>query len=230
MARKPKKNTSPKTLLGAEEFAGPDAEQEAIEKIAAARAAATKEEEAEKGDNGGPILDEAAWQRASVELVAEQIELDHLAEKVAEVRGRISSIKKVAEKCGVDWDVVKLYAKYQKRIRIGEMGAVVTEQRRLASLMRIMDCPLHTQFGLFPELTEVSPEEPKDEKALEAEATLAGEQAGLNAEPKDNNPYWNRPGTPQWFGWNNGWQVGVDKLTDNLKTGNTQTSGGAATY
>lgn len=214
---RPKKNAASKALLGAEEFAGPDAEKEAIEKIAAARAADTEEEaDKKKGDNGGPIMDEAAWSRASVELVAEQIELDHLAEKVAEVRGRISSIKKVAEKCGVDWDVVKLYAKYQKRIRIGEMGAVVTEQRRLASLMKIMDCPLHTQFGLFPEESRETPEEPKDEKALEAEATLAGEHAGLNGEPKDNNPYWNRPGTPQWFGWNNGWQAGADKAVDSF--------------
>lgn len=223
-----RKTATPKTLLGAEDFAGPDADKDAIEKIAAAREAAAKE--AEAGDNGGPIMDEAAWSRASVQLVAEQIELDALAEKVAEVRGRISSIKKVAEKCGVDWDVVKLYAKYQKRIRIGEMGAVVTEQRRLASLMRIMDCPLYTQFGLFPEEPKDTPEEPKDEKTLEAEATLAGEQAGLNAEPKDNNPYWNRPGTPQWFGWNNGWQIGVDKLADNLKTGNTQAGGGAQAH
>ena len=37
------------------------------ERLAAAREAATKEAEADKGDNGGPILDEAAWQRASTE-------------------------------------------------------------------------------------------------------------------------------------------------------------------
>lgn len=197
MARR--KTTAPKVLLGAEEFAGTDTEQEAIEKIAAARAAATKEQKADGGDNGGPILDQAAWTRASHELVAEQIELDQLAEKVAEVRGRISSIKKVAEKCGVDWDVVKLYAKYQKRIRIGEMGEVVTEQRRLASLMRIMDCPLHTQFGLFPEMTE---EAASAKPGMDAE--LQGQAAWRNNEPESNNPF--QGGTDEHVDWQRGFR------------------------
>lgn len=193
-----KRNSTPKPLLGADRFAGTDAEQEAIEKAAASRAAA--KEEAEKGDNGGPIMDEAAWTRASHELVAEQIELDALAEKVAEVRGRISSIKKVAEKCGVDWDVVKLYAKYQKRIRIGEMGAVVTEQRRLASLMKLMDSPLYYQFHLFPEeLTgqDGAPSRP----GMDAE--LQGQHAFRNNESWDNNPF--QAGTQEYVDWRSGW-------------------------
>lgn len=196
MARR--KTSTPKPLLGADRFAGSDAEQEAIEKAAASRAAA--KEEAANDDNGGPIMDEAAWTRASHELVAEQIALDALAEKVAEVRGRISSIKKVAEKCGVDWDVVKLYAKYQKRIRIGEMGAVVTEQRRLASLMRIMDCPLYTQFGLFPE-------EPKGDDGAPAkpgmDAELQGQAAYRGGEPRENNQY--QAGTEEHADFDRGW-------------------------
>lgn len=192
-----KKKTTPQTLAGAGEFLGKDPEQEAIAKIAEARAAAEKE----KGDNGGPILDENAWRRASLELVAEQIEFDALGEKVAEVRGRISSIKKVAEKCGVDWDVVKLYAKYAKRIRIGETGEIVTEQRRLASLMKIMDCPLHTQFGLFPELVEETgaPSRP----GMDAE--LQGQHAYRNKEPRENNPF--QPGTQEHVDWGQGWNA-----------------------
>lgn len=182
-------------LLGAEEFAGPDTEKEAIEKIAAAKAAA--ETERAQDDNGGPMLDEEAWKRASRELIAEQIELDRLGEKVAEVRGRISSIKKVAEKCGVDWDVVKVFAKFDKRIRIGEMGAVVTEQRRLAQLMRVMDCPLHTQWGLFDE-------GPQDEPANGiAEPELAGQHAFSNNEPASNNPH--QVGTLAHQEWSLGW-------------------------
>src|SRR5262249_37052681 len=106
------------------------------------------------GSNGGPtptLMDEAAWRRAANELKAETLELEALAEKQAEVRGRISSIKKVAEKCGVDWDVVKLYNKYDARIRKGGMGEIVTEQRRLGALMRYMESPLHTQFSMFLE-------------------------------------------------------------------------------
>jgi len=186
-------------LEGAGEFAGPDAEKEAIEKIAAAKAASEKEAEQ---DNGGPIMDEAAWKRAALELTAEQIEIDHLMEKVAEVRGRISSIKKVAEKCGVDWDVIKLYAKYQKRIRIGEMGAVVTEHRRLGALMRYMDCPLHTQFGLFPE-------EPTGEDGKPAtpamEAELMGQHAYSQGAKLQDNPFNAATDTDKHNDWHHGW-------------------------
>ncbi len=189
-----------KPLLGAEEFAGEDAEKEAIDKITAARKAATIEAEADakKGGNGGPILDEDAWRRAANELVAEQIELDHLAEKVAEVRGRISSIKKVAEKCGADWDVIKVYAKFTKRIRIGEMGEIVTEQRRLASLMKLMDSPLYHQFHLFSE-------EPTDNAVTTKpglDAELQGQHAFSNREDRENNPF--QQGTDDFVAWDTG--------------------------
>jgi hypothetical protein len=203
MARKPKKTATPKTLLGADEFAGPDAEQEAIEKIAAARDAATEEEADKKnGDNGGPILDENAWRRAANELVAEQIEIDELMESVAEIRGRISSIKKVAEKCGADWDVIKLYAKYAKRVRQGASGEIVTELRRLGALMRLMGSPLHTQFGLFAE-------EPKGDDGAPArpgmDAELQGQHAYSNNEPRENNPF--QPGTQDYVDWGTGWNA-----------------------
>ncbi len=194
-----------KPLLGAEEFAGEDAEKEAIDKITAARKAATIEAEADakKGGNGGPILDEDAWRRAANELVAEQIELDHLAEKVAEVRGRISSIKKVAEKCGADWDVIKVYAKFTKRIRIGEMGEIVTEQRRLASLMKLMDCPVHTQFGLFPEIIthESAADGAPPKPGMDAE--LQGQASFRNGEPRANNAF--QAGTEEYVDWERGW-------------------------
>lgn len=231
MARKPKTPKAPKVLLGAEEFAGPDAEKDAIEKIANAKAAATKEAEADgkNGDNGGPIMDEDAWRRAANESVAEDIEIGRLMEQVAEARGRLSSIRKVAKSCGVDWDVVKDYVKLQKRIRNGEMGSIVTEHRRMGELMKIMNCPLHTQFDLFnvPAGDDV-PSAPKDEKSLEAEATLAGEHAGLNGEPKSNNPH--QAGTSQHFAWANGHIVGADKLTDSFKTGGAPAPAGSAAH
>lgn len=206
-------------LEGAGEFLGEDTEKDAIEKIAAAKAASETEAAQDKADNGGPMLDEHAWKRASNELVAEQIELDALGEKIAEVRGRISSIKKVAKKCGVDWDVVKLYSKYQKRIRIGEMGEVVTEQRRLGALMRIMDCPLHTQFALFPE-------EPKRNEANGAaamDAELQGQHAYGNSEPLTNNPF--QPGTQEHVDWAHGWAQ-----AQNAKVREMGATEGAATY
>jgi hypothetical protein len=202
MARSKKK--APQTLEGAEEFLGADPEQEAIEKIAAAKAAAATEAEqdATKGHNGGPILDENAWMRATNEYVAEQIEIDTLMEKVAEVRGRISSIKKVAEKCNVDWDVVKLYAKYAKRERQGESGAVVTEMRRLGALMRLMGSPLHTQFGLFAEEPTAAATNGAARPAMDAE--LQGQHAYRNSEPEGNNPF--PPGSDEHVDWQRGWR------------------------
>jgi hypothetical protein len=195
MARK--KKTPAKPLLGAEQFAGADADREAIEKIAAARAAAEQEK---AGDNGGPLMDEAAWERAVNQLMAEQIDIEAMMEQVAEARGRISSIRKVAKSCGVDWDVVKVYATYQKRIRKGETGAIVTEHRRLGALMKHLNCPLYTQFALFPEEAK-----PANGKAAPAgmDAELQGQHAHSNGEPRDNNPF--QAGTQDHVDWSQGW-------------------------
>ena len=169
----------------------------------AKQAAATEAAaDAKKGDNGGPILDEPAWRRAANELVAEQIELDRLGEEVAEVRGRISSIRKVAKSCGVDWDVIRVFAKFQKRIRQGELGAVVTEQRRLGALMRLMDSPLHTQFSLFPEEHHEAPAA-AERPAMDAE--LQGQHAYGNGETLLNNPF--QQGSDEYFNWSQGWRA-----------------------
>ncbi len=200
MARR--KTKSAPALTGAEEFAGPDAERDAIEKIAAAKAAATEAEQ-DAGDNGGPLMDEDAWRRAANELCAEQIEIDALMDKVAEVRGRISSIKKVAEKCGVDWDVIKLYAKYQKRIRIGEMGAVVTEHRRLGQLMELMDCPLFTQFELFKLPADQLAE--GGAKAPEMEAELLGQHSYSQGALLTDNPFHAATDVQRHNEWRHGW-------------------------
>lgn len=202
MARKSKGS---KALLGAEEFAGPDTEKDAIEKIAAAKAAAATEaeEDKKKGDNGGPIMDRDAWRRAANECVAEDLELERLAEEIAEVRGRLSSIRKVAKSCGVDWDVIVDYRKKAKRIRKGEMGAMVTEHRRLGELMAIMDCPLYTQFNLFKLPDEVG-EAAQGVSAMDAE--LQGQHAYANNEPLTNNPFDPVTKTELHNDWAHGWK------------------------
>lgn len=176
------------TLEGAGEFLGPDPEKDAIDKITAARAAAAKEAEqdSKKGDNGGPILDKDAWRRATNEAIAEDLEIEKLQEQMGECRGRLSSIRKVAKSLGVDWDVVSDYRKKAKRIRQGEMGAMVTEFRRLGELMGVMDCPLYTQFNLF-KLPEEATTDAKKVSAMDAE--LMGDAAWRNNEPESNNPF-----------------------------------------
>lgn len=190
-------------LEGAGEFAGPDAEKEAIEKIAQAKAAAEKEaEQDKKGDNGGPIMDRDAWRRAANESIAEDLEIERLQESIAECRGRLSSIRKVAKSCGVDWDVVKDYRKIQKRIRKGEMGAIVTEHRRLGELMGIMDCPLYTQFDLFKLPAEQLADDNK-QPAMEAE--LAGQHAYSQGAKLTDNPFNAATDTEKHNDWHHGW-------------------------
>lgn len=204
MARKSKSSAAQKALLGADEFAGPDAEKEAIEKIAAARAAATKEEEADKkaGDNGGPIMDQNEWRRACVEYSAEMLDMEDLAERKAEIAGRISSIRKVSKKLGVDWDLVKRYYEDHKRIRKGAMGAMVTEERRYRQLLKLMDSPLGTQFTLW----EIEAEQPEGEAAKPGmDAELQGQHAYSNNEPRENNPF--QPGTQDYVDWGSGWNA-----------------------
>ncbi len=202
MARR-KKSQRNGELEGAEEFAGPDAEREAIEKIAAAKAAAeTEAAQDKKGDNGGPIMDEAAWRRAVNESIAEDLEIERLQEQVSECRGRLSSIRKVAKSCGVDWDVVVDYRKVQRRIRNGEMGEIVTEHRRMGELMALMACPLHTQFDLF-KLPASQLAEGGTEPAMEAE--LAGQHAYSQGAKLVDNPFHAATDTDRHNEWRHGW-------------------------
>lgn len=202
-----KKDKAAKPLLGAEEFAGADAEKEAIEKIANAKAAAAKEVEADKkkGDNGSPLMDEDAWKRACLEYTAEMLEMEDLDAKKAEISGRISSIRKVAKKGKVEWDLVKRYYDDHKAIRKGGMGAMVTDERRYRQLLKLMGSPLGTQFTLW----EVEPEQPEGAAAKPGmDAELQGQHAFSNSEDRENNPF--TPGTDDYADWDRGWNNAFD--------------------
>lgn len=198
-----KKDNTPKTLLGAGEFAGEDAEKEAIEKIAAAaaQAAATEAEKDKRGDNGGPIMDQDAWRRACNEYMAEMLNIEELETQKAEIAGRISSIRKVAKKCKVDWDLVKRYYEDHKLIRKGGMGAMVTDERRYRQLLKIMGSPLGTQFTLWDVEPEVADGAAPAKPGMDAE--LQGQHAYANNEPRENNPF--TPGTQEHVDWGHGW-------------------------
>jgi hypothetical protein len=75
--------------------------------------------------------------------------MEDLESQKAEVAGRISSIRKVAKKLKVDWDLVKRYYEEHKAIRKGGMGAMVTDERRYRRLLQLMGSPLGTQFTLW---------------------------------------------------------------------------------
>lgn len=211
-------------MEGADEFIGQDPEKEAIEKIAAARAAAeTEAEQDKKGDNGGPIMDVDAWRRAANESIAEDLEIEKLQEQVAECRGRLSSIRKVAKSCGVDWDVVAQYRKIQKRIRKGEMGEIVTEHRRLGELMGILDCPLYTQFDLF-KLAAKQVAEGGQTPPMEPE--LQGQLAYRQGAKLTDNIYNAATDTEAHNDWHRGW---VNAQNANART-MAPAAGEAATH
>ncbi len=197
MAKKPRGKRANNELQGADEFAGPDAEQAAKDKIAAANAEAAKETASKKGDNGGPPLDQKAWTRACNEYIAEMLEMESLAEQRSEIAGRISSIRKVAKSLGVDWDLVKRYYDGHKRQRQGETGAMVTEERRYRWLLKVMESPLGTQFNLW----DLPQEEADAKPGMDAE--LQGQHAYSNSEPLLNNPF--QAGTEEFFDWRKGW-------------------------
>lgn len=199
-----RKSKSAAALTGAEEFVGPDTEKEAIEKIAAAKAAAATETEqdAKKGDNGGPPLDVEAWRRAANEYCAEMLAMEDLDTKRSEIAGRISSIRKVAKKLKVDWDVIKRYYIDHKGIRKGAMGAMVTEERRYRWLLKVMDSPLNTQFTLW-EFQEEAGDKPDVKPGMDAE--LQGQHAYSNGEPLTANQFNAATDAERHNDWRRGW-------------------------
>ena len=208
------------------DFADQNADKEAIEKLAESARTAN----AKIGHNS-QVSDEDLLHHSNL-IEAAQLEIDKMAIEMAKKRGVLGSRKKAAKKANVDVDSIMLAIQLKKRANVGGMGAIVTEHRTVGRLFRLWDHPLGTQFNLFPgeEPSDSAAAEPQSEEAIIAEATLAGEQAGLNGEPKENNPHRNEPGTPKWFGWNNGWQIGADKLTDSFKTGKLPTPAGVAAH
>lgn len=221
---KRKKGGASAPLEGADEFLGSDPEAEAIEKIAAARAAESeKEADKEKaGDNGGPLLDEDAWRRAVNEYTAEMLTIEDLESQKAEVAGRISSIRKIAKKLKVDWDLVKRYYEEHKAIRKGGMGAMVTDERRYRQLLKLMGSPLGTQFALW----DLEPEQPAEGEAAKPnmEPELAGQAAWRNSEPESNNPY--LQGTEEFVDWQKGFRNAMAASAQKMGPGD----GGAAAH
>lgn len=193
------------------DFAGPDADKAAIETLANAAAK-------QNGKNSGEISDEAAQRHIQL-IEASHVEWQEARDKAAELQGVYRNRLKVAKGDGMDVDALKLAFKIKAR----PAGEFVSEHRSVGRYLRLMAAPVGTQFGLFDFLDEKADGAPKD---LEAEATLAGEHAGLNSEPRSNNPH--DPGSTKWFNWNNGHQVGTDKLAGNLHTGSAHPATGAA--
>ena len=192
-----------------DDFAGPDAEKDAIDRLAKSAAEANKK----AGKNVGEAADETVGMHVNL-IKAAKVEWRELRDKASQAQGVLRNRYKVAKGDGVDVDSLKLAFRISERAS----GEVVAEQRNVGRYLRIMGSPLGTQWSLFD----------SEEAAETIDPAAQGEQAGLNAEPKENNPH--TPGTTPWFTWNNGHQVGAEKLAENLRTGNVGGGEGAAAH
>ena len=189
------------------DFAGPDAEKEAIERLSKSAAEANKK----TGKNVGEASDETVGMHVNL-IKAAEVEWRELRDKASQAQGVLRNRYKVAKGDGVDVDSLKLAFRIAER----SSGEVVSEQRNVGRYLRIMGSPLGTQWSLFD----------SEEAAETIDPAAQGEQAGLNGEPRDVNPY--TPGSTPWFMWNNSWQTGQDKLAEGLGKSSGAGSEGAA--
>lgn len=182
------------------DFAGPDAEQEAIETLSNA----AKKANAKAGKNVGEASDETVGMHVNL-IKAAEIEWRMLRDQASQAQGVLRNRYKVAKGDGVDVDSLKLAFRISER----STGEVIAEQRNLGRYLKIMGSPLGFQWSLFDN---------EDADGAKLDATAQGEQAGRDGTDRDANPY--TPGKPDWFAWNNGWQTGQDALIAKLGRGN----------
>lgn len=191
MARKPR-NRREENLS---DFAGPNADQAAIETLANAAAASNKKA---KGKNVGEASDESVGMHVNL-IKAAEIEWRELRDKAAQAQGVLRNRYKVAKGDGVDVDSLKLAFRIAER----SSGEVVSEQRNVGRYLRIMGSPLGTQWSLFEGVEgETAGEDGKPAAKPGFDAELQGQHAWANNEPISNNPF--TPGTEEFVAWETG--------------------------
>jgi hypothetical protein len=123
------------------DFAGPDADREAIERLARAARLANEQQ------GGGRVADEVL-QRNTLLIEAAQAELDELLGEVAKLRGVLGNRKKVARNDGCDVDAI-VQALRLKKQAVGGSEPIVTRHRLVGRILGLLGHPLGTQFKLF---------------------------------------------------------------------------------
>ena len=191
-----KRKTKSRREENVADFAGPDAEQEAIEKLSSAAAAANKKT---AGKNVGEASDETVGMHVNL-IKAAEVEWRELRDKASQAQGVLRNRYKVAKGDGVDVDSLKLAFRIAERAT----GEVVSEQRNVGRYLRIMGSPLGTQWSLFDS------DEGEGEGRPKVDPSLQGQHAGRNGEPAENNPF--TPGTAQFTDWAAGWVNGQEML------------------
>ncbi len=124
------------------DFAGPDADREAIERLARAARLANEQQ------GGGRVPDEVL-QRNTLLIEAAQAEIDELLGEVAKLRGVLGNRKKVAKNDGCDVDAIVQALRLKKQAGAGGSEPIVTRHRMVGRILGLLGHPLGTQFKLF---------------------------------------------------------------------------------
>lgn len=180
----------------AADFAGTDANKEAIETLA--KNAAKENAKANKGE----VSDETVGMHINL-IKAAEIEWRKLRDQATTAQGVLRNRYKVAKQDGVDVDSLKMAFRIAERAT----GEVISEQRNLARYLKIMGSPLGYQWSLFEE-------ESDGEGGPKVDPNLQGQHAGRNGEPAENNPF--TPGTEPFTEWAAGWVNGQEMLASGV--------------
>ena len=196
--RKNQRATGHAANLG--DHAGPDANKEAIEKLAAAAAA----ENAKRTHNSEPT-DEAIQRVANAVEVA-LIEIDTASRVMQKARADLGVARKTGKtdlgsKAWVDSVVASV--KLKRAAAKGGAGEIVTEHRQMGRVLRLLDTPLGHQFKLFEMPSDAT--EPGTTSTIDAE--LQGDAAWRNNEPISNNPF--LQGTENFVLWEAGFNAAM---------------------
>ena len=125
------------------DFAGPDADREAIERLARSARLANEQQQ-----GGGRVADEVL-QRNTLLIEGAQAELDELLGEVAKLRGVLGNRKKVAKSDGCDVDAIVQALRLKKQAGAGGSEPIVTRHRMVGRILGLLGHPLGTQFKLF---------------------------------------------------------------------------------
>lgn len=128
------------------DFAGPDADREAIERLARSARLANEQQNGQQG--GGRVADEVL-QRNTLLIEAAQVELEELMGEVAKLRGVLGNRKKVAKNDGCDVDAIVQALRLKKQAGTGGSEPIVTRHRMVGRILGLIGHPLGTQFKLF---------------------------------------------------------------------------------
>lgn len=212
MAKNKKAPSGPAaTNLG--DHAGPDVDQENLERLARSSQAAAG---AAVETNGGEPPDEVVERNFRAIEVA-LAEIDAAGRIMQKARAELSAVEKTAKTDlgSKGWVMsIKEAVKLKRQADKGGTGELVTEHRQIGRALRLLGVPLGTQFHLFAE----PPEEVRAEVTVK-DQELAGYHAFRNKEPRDNNEW--QPGTANHVSWDTGWLKGEKDAIEEIGRGPT---------